>query len=146
MGQDYPQVESRAECECSHFTLAFLQEYCNTAFMAKAKKDLEPPTDNQADVFHGCISLQGRGVVTLPAALRRKLHLDEKGSQVEVVERADGVIELRPLLAIPADEAWFWTPEWQAKEREADEEIKAGRTSGPFSRAEARKHLEALMD
>ncbi len=114
--------------------------------MEKSRKNLEPTADHPVDIFHGCISLQGRGVVTLPAALRRKLHLDEKGSQVEVVERTDGVIELRPLLAIPADEAWFWTPEWQAKEREAEEEIKAGRTSGPFTRAEARKHLESLMD
>lgn len=30
------------------------------------------------------------------------------------------------------DQAWFWTPEWQAKEREADEDIKAGRVYGPF--------------
>jgi hypothetical protein len=25
-------------------------------------------------------------------------------------------------------QAWFWTPEWQAKEREADEDIAAGRS------------------
>lgn len=25
------------------------------------------------------------------------------------------------------DQAWFWTPEWQAKEREADADIAAGR-------------------
>jgi antitoxin PrlF len=24
------------------------------------------------------------------------------------------------------DQAWFWTPEWQAGERETDEDIKAG--------------------
>ena len=28
---------------------------------------------------------------------------------------------------IDADQAWFWTPEWQAGEREADAEIAAGR-------------------
>mgnify|MGYP005846590403 CR=1 FL=1 len=26
-----------------------------------------------------------------------------------------------------ADQAWFWTAEWQAKEREADEDLAAGR-------------------
>lgn len=26
-------------------------------------------------------------------------------------------------------QAWFWTPEWQAGEREADEQIAAGQTS-----------------
>lgn len=25
------------------------------------------------------------------------------------------------------DQAWFWTPEWQAMEREADEDLAAGR-------------------
>jgi len=28
---------------------------------------------------------------------------------------------------IPADQRWFWTPEWQAKEREADADFAAGR-------------------
>jgi hypothetical protein len=28
---------------------------------------------------------------------------------------------------VPADQAWFWTPEWQAKEREADADLAAGR-------------------
>lgn len=28
-----------------------------------------------------------------------------------------------------ADQAWFWTPEWQAGEREADEDIAAGHTA-----------------
>lgn len=27
------------------------------------------------------------------------------------------------------DQAWFWTPQWQAREREADEEIAAGHTT-----------------
>jgi antitoxin PrlF len=30
------------------------------------------------------------------------------------------------------DQAWFWTDGWQAGEREADADIAAGRTSGPF--------------
>lgn len=114
--------------------------------MAKSKKALEETPQELQDVFHGLVALQGRGVVTLPVALRRRLHLEEKGAQVEVVERADGVIELRPYLAIPADEAWFWTPEWQAKEREAEEDLKAGRITRHKSRAEADAFLESLMD
>jgi hypothetical protein len=27
---------------------------------------------------------------------------------------------------IPADQAWFWTPEWQEGERRASEEVAAG--------------------
>jgi hypothetical protein len=28
------------------------------------------------------------------------------------------------------DQAWFWTEEWQAGEREAEEDIRAGRVKG----------------
>ena len=31
---------------------------------------------------------------------------------------------------IDPDQAWFWTPEWQAKEKQADEEIAAGEHIG----------------
>ncbi len=30
---------------------------------------------------------------------------------------------------IDADQAWFWTREWQAKEREADADLAAGRST-----------------
>lgn len=33
---------------------------------------------------------------------------------------------------VELDEQWFWTPEWQHKEKEADEAIRAGKISGPF--------------
>ncbi len=73
------------------------------------------------------VALSGsRGSITLPAEVRRRYHLDEPGAQVEVIDR-DGVIELHPTLPHRADQAWFWTDRWQAMEREADEDIAAGR-------------------
>jgi len=33
--------------------------------------------------------------------------------------------------AIDPDQAWFWTPEWRAKEREVDEEVTADTVSRP---------------
>jgi hypothetical protein len=39
-----------------------------------------------------------------------------------------GTTAARALQAM-ADQAWFWTPEWQEGEREADEDIAAGRTA-----------------
>lgn len=74
------------------------------------------------------VSIQKRGLVALPPETRRRLSLDEPGAQVRIVERDDGVIELHPLVAIPADQAWFWTERWQRMEREADADIAAGRT------------------
>jgi len=31
------------------------------------------------------------------------------------------------------DQWWFWTPEWQAMEREADRDIAEGRMVGPMT-------------
>jgi AbrB family looped-hinge helix DNA binding protein len=76
--------------------------------------------------FHGYITVQSRGVVALPAEVRRRLHLDEPGAQVEITERDDGVLELRPSLPIAADQRWFWTERWQQREHEVDAHVAAG--------------------
>jgi len=73
------------------------------------------------------VAVQSRGTIALPAGLRRRLHLDEPGAQVAIVEREDGVIELRPALPVAADQRWFWTDRWQAMEREVDAHLEAGR-------------------
>lgn len=76
---------------------------------------------------HGhIVAIQGRGVLTLPAEFRRRHHLDEPGAQVSLVETDDGRIELIPLVAIPADQQWFWTERWQKLEREVDDAVAAG--------------------
>lgn len=73
------------------------------------------------------LALQARGTLALPADLRKRHHLDDPGAQLRVVERDDGVIELHPLASVPADQRWFWTDRWQRMEREADEDVAAGR-------------------
>lgn len=78
---------------------------------------------------HTYLSPQGRGIVTLPAELRRRMHLDEPGAQIELTERADGVVELRAVLPVPADERWFWGERWQAGERAVDEHVATGRVA-----------------
>ncbi|MEU7457145.1 MULTISPECIES: type II toxin-antitoxin system Phd/YefM family antitoxin [Streptosporangium] len=55
----------------------------------------------------------------------------------EQVSRGDTIIHLTRnghavAHIIPDEDAWFWTPEWQAKERQADEEIRAGAGTGRF--------------
>jgi bifunctional DNA-binding transcriptional regulator/antitoxin component of YhaV-PrlF toxin-antitoxin module len=77
--------------------------------------------------YHGYAAVQGRGTVALPPELRRKYRLDEPGAQLEIIERGDGVIELRPTLPVPVDEMWFWTEGHQAAEREAEDDLAAGR-------------------
>jgi bifunctional DNA-binding transcriptional regulator/antitoxin component of YhaV-PrlF toxin-antitoxin module len=89
------------------------------------------------------LGLQHRGTLALPAELRRRHNLDRPGAQVRIVERDDGVLELHPLAAIPADQAWFWTERWQRMEREADEDIAAGRVSDHETVEELFDALEA---
>ena len=76
---------------------------------------------------HTFVTMQGRGLIAIPTAIRRRFGLDQPGAQVEVFER-EGEIVLRPQVAVPADQAWFWTERWQQMEREADDAIAAGRT------------------
>lgn len=71
------------------------------------------------------VTIRDRGQISLPAAIRKKFKLDEPGMQLEVIVR-DGEIVLRPMVPVAADQAWFWTEEWQAGEREVDEEFAAG--------------------
>jgi bifunctional DNA-binding transcriptional regulator/antitoxin component of YhaV-PrlF toxin-antitoxin module len=73
------------------------------------------------------LTVQTRGVLALPPDIRKRHHLDEPGAQVELVERDDGVLEIRPHVPVPAEQAWFWTASWQAGEREASEEHAKGR-------------------
>lgn len=75
------------------------------------------------------IAIQQRGVLTLPAELRKRHRLDEPGAQVRVVERDDGVIELHAELPVPAEQVWFWSERWQRMEREADEDVASGRVA-----------------
>lgn len=72
------------------------------------------------------VTVQGRGVITIPTSIRRHYGLDRPGAQVEVFER-EGEIVLRPQVSVPAEQTWFWTERWQRMEFEASEDIASGR-------------------
>ncbi|MBI5018402.1 MAG: AbrB/MazE/SpoVT family DNA-binding domain-containing protein [Deltaproteobacteria bacterium] len=65
------------------------------------------------------------GQVTLPASVRRALHVEE-GDYVEVRVTEDSVV-LTPKKLIDKSQAYFWSPSWQAAERQADGDLSAGR-------------------
>ncbi|HET8568186.1 MAG TPA: AbrB/MazE/SpoVT family DNA-binding domain-containing protein [Candidatus Limnocylindria bacterium] len=71
------------------------------------------------------VTLRPNGQITLPAELRQRV--GAKTGDVFVAEVNDDAVVLRPKRLIDASQAWFWTPEWQKMEREADADIKAGR-------------------
>ncbi len=105
--------------------------------MTRTRADEEP-----ADLYHGFITPQTSGVVRLPRDVRERLMLSRSGVQLEVTERPDGVIELRGVVPVPADQQWFWTQRWQAMEREADADIAAGRVVGADSAEEMLRLLD----
>ncbi|WP_396171937.1 AbrB/MazE/SpoVT family DNA-binding domain-containing protein [Aeromicrobium sp.] len=100
----------------------------------------------QPDAFHGYVAVQRRGLIALPADLRERLHLDEPGVQLEVTERPDGVVELRPTVPVPADQAWYWTQRWQAREHEVDDHVSAGRVAVHDSGEDFLAHVDELSE
>ncbi|MBI4491196.1 MAG: AbrB/MazE/SpoVT family DNA-binding domain-containing protein [Chloroflexi bacterium] len=78
--------------------------------------------------------------ITIPREALERLGL-QPGDLLEVQVRGE-VLHLVPQRVIPRDQAWFWSKEWQKKEREADEAITRGEVSQPFESAdELLEHL-----
>lgn len=87
------------------------------------------------------IQIRGHGQITIPKKIRELFNLEE--GDALVIEVSEEGILMKPRKLLDPTQAWFWTKEWQEKERQADEKIRAGRLSGPFKGVtELRKHLE----
>jgi len=72
--------------------------------------------------------------ITIPKEALQRLGL-QPGDFLEVQVRGEALY-LVPQKLIPRDQAWFWSKEWQEREREAEEAIVRGEISGPFESAE----------
>lgn len=89
------------------------------------------------------VKVRPKAQLTLPEEIRRALHIGE-GDDVEFAVQEDGTVTIRGFISIPTDQAWFYTPEWLAGEREADEEIAAGRGAVHDSVEDMFDHLDSL--
>lgn len=67
--------------------------------------------------------------------------IEEGGPVTLVVTKERGQLEVRE---IDPDQAWFWTREWQQKEREADDDVVAGRFKRFQSSEEFLQYLNTL--
>ena len=63
--------------------------------------------------------------ITIPKHIMEKLSL-QKGDKVEFDIKGDSII-IKPVLIIDKAQSWFWTKKWQEAEKEADEDMRAGR-------------------
>jgi len=84
--------------------------------------------------------VRGKGQITIPAEIREAARLEE-GDAIQVEMTDEGIL-LRPRKTIDPTQAWFWTPSWQAGEREASEDIRAARTERYDSDREFLESLE----
>jgi antitoxin PrlF len=89
------------------------------------------------------VKVRSKAQLTLPEEIGRALHISE-GDEVEFAVHDDGTITVRGYVSIPTDQAWFFTPQWLAGEREADEEITAGRGTVHESADDMFAHLDVL--
>ena len=87
------------------------------------------------------VKVTRNGQITIPAAIRQELEIQE-GDYVEV-SVVDDTVVLTPKQLVDKSQAYFWTEEWQAAEREADEDIRAGRIETFESVDELLADLEA---
>ena len=91
------------------------------------------------------VDLRERHQITQPLEVRAALHV-EVGDRLDFQIASDGTVSVRGLKSIPADQAWFWTAEWQAGEREADEALASGRTVTFHSVEEMDAYLDAIAE
>ena len=71
--------------------------------------------------------LRKKNIMTIPRDIADRMHLAE-GDEFIVTEE-EGRIVLTPALSVPADQAWFWTPAWQARVAEAEADRVAGNST-----------------
>ena len=72
------------------------------------------------------LQIRDNGQITLPTSIRRKINL-KSGDLLEASIESDGSIRLTPQVAIDRSQAYFWSKRWQEGERQAEEDIHAGR-------------------
>ena len=80
------------------------------------------------------------GQITLPAPVRKSLGIEE-GDLVEIEVIDEKAVPV-PKRVVDKSQAYFWTKKWQEGEKEADEDIKAGRVKVFDSIEELVKELE----
>ncbi len=80
------------------------------------------------------------GQITLPASIRKKLGISE-GDLIEI-DIVDDKAVLVPKKMIDKSQSYFWTQEWQAAEKEAEEDIKKSRVKKFDSVKELIKELD----
>ncbi len=73
----------------------------------------------------GNVIVQKRGVISLGLLKEHNIPVDD--GDIFQIQLEGSRVVLVPMKLIPAEQAWFWEEAWQQGEKEADEDIKAGK-------------------
>lgn len=92
-------------------------------------------------ILEEAVRLGAKHQVTIPHRISKALRL-RKGDHM-LMRLVGSRVEMIPVSLVPKDQLWFWTPEWQRKEREADQDIAQGRIKEFESADELIKDLES---
>ncbi len=71
------------------------------------------------------VQVRKKAQVTLPLSVRQALGIVE-GDYLDIQVR-NGEIVLKVKKLVDKEQAWFWTRRWQEGEKEAEEDIRAGK-------------------
>ncbi len=78
--------------------------------------------------------------IAIPREIIRELGLKEEDHMDIYISESKVVLE--PKILIPKDQAYFYTRDWQADEKEAEEDIKQGRVTKTKNLDELFKKLD----
>lgn len=80
------------------------------------------------------VKVSPSGQVRIPKEVMERLRIST-GDYLDF-EFVDDKLVVKAKKLVDADQAWFWTKEWQEAEKKAEEDIKKGQVSKMFSTAE----------
>jgi AbrB family looped-hinge helix DNA binding protein len=78
--------------------------------------------------------IRSRSQITIPSEIIKKLNL-KQGDTLDVDVEGNQIV-LRPVIAIPKDQAYFWTKEWQSEEKQIQSDIENNNIKTAKSRDE----------
>lgn len=78
--------------------------------------------------------IRSRSQITIPSEIIKKLNL-KQGDTLDIDVEGDQIV-LRPVIAIPKDQAYFWTKDWQSEERKIQSDIESNNIKSVKSKDE----------
>jgi AbrB family looped-hinge helix DNA binding protein len=89
------------------------------------------------------MKISAKRQIAIPKKVMEALEI-KPGDEVEFeVEKKSARLVPIKTIKVPRDQAWFWTPEWQKKEKAADQDLDLGRYADFDSLKELLKDLKS---